>query len=147
MIRSFTRAGYSYGGGGGDGTEITSSGVIVALTKDTTNSPESAAIPNFANLRTLEVQIVDIASSAATLTVYLARDAAGDIPITPGATSGASQTIEVGQTTSDSGGVVFSLDTDYHYDSNAGGTVGTLYAVLTTNTGTLDAKDRLTWRS
>ena len=148
MIKSFTRAGYSYGGGGGTGTQITTSGVILALTEDTTNSPESATVPNYANLRTLEVEIDTIAASAAEVTMFLARDSVGNIPITPGKTSGATQTIQPGEGDATEGGVVFNLETDYHFDSGAANvTSGTLYAVLFTDTGTLDAKVRLTWRA
>ena len=145
MIKSFTRAGYSYG----SATSVGTGGSIITLGTHA-DSSNAATVPNFANLRTLEVQIESMSGPPTTLKMYLARDTEGDVMLTPGRTSGATQTIQAGKTTANTGSVVFNIDTDYHYDTELGTTLcpgDTLYAVLLTDTGTLTAKVRLTWRA
>jgi hypothetical protein len=79
--------------------------------------------------------------------VFLARDSDGDVGITPGATSGATQTIQVGKTTAADGTVVFAVDSDFHFDSGVGNSAaGTLYAVVKLNQGTATANIRVNWR-
>ena len=70
--------------------------------------------------------------SATDVTMYLARDSAGDIPIT----NPASATITNGVATATKGGASFSSLVDYHFD---GGTSseGVTTAITNTSRGTL----------
>ena len=106
------------------------------VTNDSTNSTRAAAMPNDAYLESVEFEISSIASSAAKVTVYLARDSAGDVPITTTALAGSEQTITTGLATATDGAVVFTATTP-----------GTLYVVAKTDTGTCTANIRLNWRS
>ena len=82
-----------------------------------------------------------------TITMFLARDSSGNVPLTPDSTSGSTQTVTVGKTTSTVGGVVFTVGKDFHYDGGVtGGTTGTIYVVAKANaacTGNI----RVTWRA
>ncbi len=144
MIRQFTKFGYSYG----HAMSLSSSYVVQAVTLDKTNSSRSASVPNDAFLESIEFEISSIASSAAQVTVFLARDSAGDVPITSDQTAGATQTISSGKTTAGDGAVIWTISKDFHYDSEVASTTsGTLYVVAKLDTGTCTANVRLNWRA
>tara|TARA_Y100001938_G_scaffold151151_1_gene246599 strand:- start:5887 stop:6204 length:318 start_codon:yes stop_codon:yes gene_type:complete len=105
-------------------------------------------VPNDAFLESIEFEISSIASSAAQVTVFLARDSAGDVPITSDQTAGATQTISSGKTTAGDGAVIWTISKDFHYDSEVASTTsGTLYVVAKLDTGTCTANVRLNWRA
>ena len=145
MIHSHSRAGYSYGQTSSGG--ISSTAAVFAITKDTTNSAQSTKFPNSCNIQSIEVELSEIsATSGITINAYLTRDSGKVIPITPGATSGATQAITY--TATATGGVVFAVNIDYHYDSSVSNVAeGTIYCVLATNTGTATGKIRINWRA
>ena len=124
---------------------LTSTATAFACAVDATNADEAVNFPPNCNVQSVEFSIDTIASSAAKVHMYLARDAAGDIPLTPGATSGATQTIQVGASTPTDGGAVFLVDADvnFHTDHSVADTV---YVVAKTDTGTCTANIRVNWR-
>jgi len=143
-IQQFTRYGYAYD----HAVSLSATYAVLPLTIDATNSSRSSELPNDAYLESVEFEISSIASSAATITVYLSRDSAGDVPITTTAIVGAAQAITTGLATATDGAVVYTINKDYHYDSGVGATTpGTLYVVAKTNTGTCTANIRLNWRA
>jgi hypothetical protein len=92
MIHSHSRAGYSYGQTSSGG--ISSTAAVFAITKDTTNSAQSTKFPNSCNIQSIEVELTEIsATSGITINAYLTRDSGKVDPVTPGATSGATQAI------------------------------------------------------
>tara|TARA_R110000751_G_scaffold21862_4_gene62284 strand:+ start:2481 stop:2918 length:438 start_codon:yes stop_codon:yes gene_type:complete len=143
-IQQFTRYGYAYD----HAATLSATYAVLPLTIDATNSSRSSEVPNDAYLESVEFEISSIAGSAATVTVYLSRDSAGDVPITTTAIVGAAQAITTGLATATDGAVVFTISKDYHYDPSVGATTpGTLYVVAKTNTGGCTANVRLNWRA
>jgi hypothetical protein len=149
MIHSHSRAGYSYGQTSSGG--ISSTAAVFAITKDTTNSAQSTKFPNSCNIQSIEVELSEIsATSGITINAYLTRDSGKLAPVTPGATSGATQSITYTDISGSDhkGGVVFAVNIDYHYDSSVSNVAeGTIYCVLATNTGTATGKIRINWRA
>lgn len=142
-ITQFTRFGYAYK----NAASLTSSFSAHAVTLDKTNSPGSSALPDAVFLESVELEISSIASSADDITLYLARDSAGDVPITSFHLPGASQKISTGLATATDGAVVFTINKDFHYDESVSATTkGTLFVVAKTDTGTCTANIRLNWR-
>jgi hypothetical protein len=136
-------AGFAYK----NAASLTNSFTVHACTEDTTNSPESAAFPRTCNIQSIELEMSSLSGSPSTVTLFLARDSAGDVGVTPGSTSGATQTIQVGKTTAADGTVVFAVDSDVHFDSSVGSTsAGTLYAVVKLDQGTATSNIRVNWR-
>ena len=138
----FTKMGFSYH----NQASVTATATVFACTADSTNATESANFPNNGNVQSVELSIDSIASSAASITMYLCRDAAGDIPLTPGQTSGATQTIQTGVTTATDGGVIFLIDADVNFHTGHS-VADTVYVVLKTDTGTCTANIRVNWRA
>jgi hypothetical protein len=106
--------------------------VVATCTQDTTNAARSGSVPDTCNLFAIEVNLTGNAAwtSADTVQVYLARDSARNFPITPGETSGATQDVTVGSTTT-AGGTVFITDIDYKHDAGVANTTsGTIYVAL-----------------
>jgi hypothetical protein len=144
MIRQFTKFGYSYG----HAVSLSATYAVQAITADTTNSSRCASIPNDAYIESVEFEISSIASSASKIKVYLARDSAGDVPFTSDKLAGAEQTITTGLATATDGAVVWTINKDYHYDSDVAATTsGTIYVVAKTDTGTCTANIRVNWRA
>ena len=140
----FTKMGFSYHNQAT--VDSSAAGNVFACTADSTNATESADFPNNCNVQSVEVSIDSIASSAASINMYLCRDAAGDIPLTPGQTSGATQTIQTGVTTATDGGVIFLVDADVNFHTGHS-VADTVYVVLKTDTGTCTANIRVNWRA
>lgn len=120
-----------------------------AVTEDKTNSKLSHSFPRNCTVSAVEIQLSSI-SSATEVTMYLARDATGDMAFTAGGTTGATQPIKTGFTSA-TGSVVFYVDTDFNFDedaSNSAGqiTAGTIYAVVNVDTGSAVADIRVHWR-
>tara|TARA_R110001583_G_scaffold13263_4_gene57429 strand:+ start:2832 stop:3266 length:435 start_codon:yes stop_codon:yes gene_type:complete len=141
-IMSWSHSGFSYN----HQHSVTNSFSIAACTKDLTNAAGSDNFPWHSNIQSIEISVDTIASSAATITAYLCRDSAGDVPITPGTTSGASQSITTGVTTAAKGGVILAVDNDCYYHDGVNSDGNTIYCVIKTDTGTCNANIRINWR-
>ena len=79
--------------------------------------------------------------------MYIARDSDGKAAVTPGATTGASQNLLA--SAGGTGSAVFSVDTDYHFDSGVSNTTsGIIYvmAKVDNNTGNPVSNIRINWR-
>ena len=141
MANLWNTMGYSYR----NNAPVDTSAKVYAVTKDATNSLRSAEFPHNCEIESVEIFLTSI-SSATQVTMYLARDSTGDVAITPGGTTGATQAIGTG-ITSGTGSVVFDVETDFNYDSNVtGATPGTLYVVLSVDAGSATADVRVNWR-
>lgn len=141
MPGPYTRVGFSYK----HQANITSTATAFACAVDATNALEATNFPHNCNVQSVEFSIDSIASSAASIHMYLARDAAGDIPLTPGSTSGATQTIQTGATTATDGGAVFLVDADVNFHTGHS-VADTIYVIAKTDTGTCTANIRVNWR-
>lgn len=135
----FIRAGVSYY----HQAALTTTPQIFALTRDATNSPPSAAIPTYAELRQVNVQVDTVAGGASEVSFYIAADAAGDIPLTGELTAG----ILYGKTTATKGTAIGCIELDYHFQQLAVETVGTVYIIAWLNAGTANGNIRLHWRA
>lgn len=122
-------------------TALTSTYAVLTLDDDTTADASAEVVPDVCWLSWVSGEIDTIASSAATITWYLAADSDGDIPLTAAVT----ETILVGKTTATDGGVSTKLDTVHVRFSS--GTAGKLYLVAKTDTGTCKLKARLMWEA
>lgn len=144
MIRSFTHFGYSYHDEDTAPTTITTSYQVFPVTVDATNSTNSTDFPDDCNIQSIEFEIPTL-GSCTSVTMYLARDSAGDIPITNEYT----QNVTVGATTASKAGAIFSDEIDYHFDGSVANTSrGTLYVVAKkTGSGTTKVNIRVNWRS
>ena len=149
MIHSHSRAGYSFK----NEASLTDSVQVFPVTKDATNSAQSASFPNSCNIQSIEVYLTDIDAGSLSVTAYLTRDPDKLVPVTPGATSGATQDITYTSGTA-KGGVVFAINSDYHYDSSVSAYAGvsdvaegTIYCVISISSGTATGKIKVNWRA
>ena len=149
-IKSWTRSSYSFGNaatvGAASPLALTTSFQAFAIGTDTTNSPESELFPDVCNIQSVEFEFTT-KGDAVTVTMYIARDSAGKAAVTPGGTTGASQTLLAGADGTAS--AVYSVDTDYHFDSGVSSTTsGTIYvmAKVNDNTGNPVSNIRINWR-
>ena len=143
MIRQFTKFGYS--------TILTSASLttsysVIALTGLASNK-KSTSVPDDCFLDSIELELSSVASSD-TVTIFLARDSAGKVPVTIEA-SDATQTVTMsaagGATT---GGVSYTIGKDYHFDTTVSNTTsGTLYLVAKASAATTVENVHLNWRS
>ena len=114
-----------------------------AVTADATNCPFSAPVPNDCELAQINVELDTIASGASKVTCYLARDLAGDIPVT----GECSANVLFGLTTATKGTAVIDVSTVHHYQGLGSEVRGTLYAIVKLNVGTAKANIRLYWQA
>jgi hypothetical protein len=135
----FSRAGASYK----HQAALTTTPQVFALTKDAANSPTSAVVPTYAELKQIIAQVDTAAGGASSVSYYIAADLAGDIPLTTQGTA----SILFGKTTATKGSAIDCIDLDYHYQQLAAETLGTLYVVIWLNAGTANANIRLQWRA
>ena len=142
MIKQFSSYGYSV------------STVDVAIGTGYTAFPitalaanqKSFTVPDDCFLESVEFELSAIAASD-TVTLFIARDSAGLVPITSDALSGATQTVTLSAGASTTGGVSFTINKDYHFDtvvSNA--TSGTIYVCAKASAACV-ANIRLNWRA
>ena len=129
-------------------TALTTSFQVFACTADATNQANSSNFPRHCILMGVEVELNGITAAAGTeITMYVARDAAGDVPLTPSTTSGAVQEISFGKTTSTEGAVLFPIEVDYHFFSETD-TADNIYVCLKTSATVVKVKHiRVNWRS
>jgi hypothetical protein len=140
-IKEFTSFGYSYK----HNASLSENYAAFELTADATNSPNSAAVPAGCYLDSIEFELTSTAV-AEKVTMFLARDSAGAVPITTDQIAGATQapTIKTGSV----GGCSFTVGKDFHFDSSvSNASIGSLYVVAKLPAGhTSTAKIRLNWR-
>ena len=143
-IHSWSMAGYSYG----TQTSITTTFRGAAATADTTNSPESFRFPDRGNVQTVEIYFTGLSTTGQVSTMYLSRDSAGDVGVTP-TTNSASQTIQASLTTANAGFCAFDVGRDFNFDSGVASTTsGTIYVMIKLDTGTATAAvARVNWRA
>tara|TARA_A100000172_G_scaffold77371_1_gene61684 strand:- start:158 stop:601 length:444 start_codon:yes stop_codon:yes gene_type:complete len=108
---------------------------------------KSANVPDDCFLESIEFELSLIAASD-TITMFLARDSAGKNPITSDALSGATQTVTLSAGASTTGGVIFTIGKDYHFDTTTtNATSGSLYLAVKANAACQADQIRLNWRS
>ena len=134
----FNHAGISYK----HQAALTATYQVFTLTADTTNCPRTAVVPTFALLKNTNFELDTIAGGASKVTYYLARDVAGDIPVTMVYTAD----VVFGLTTATKGTAIACIDLDYHYQALAVEVIGTLYLVVKLNAGTANGNIRQHWR-
>ena len=142
-IKSWTRSSYSFG----SEASLPTSFQAFAVTYDLTESPESELFPNTCNIQSVEFEFTT-KGDAGTVTMFIARDSAGNAGITPGGTTGATSNITSG-TVNTKGSTVFSIDSDYHFDSSVSNTTpGVIYVIAKVdNQGNSPvANIRVNWR-
>ena len=153
MIQSFTKYGYSAcsvkaaGGTTGAPTAFTTAYQVFPVTIDDTNSENSGSFPDDCNIQSIEFEL-STRNSATAVTMYLARDSSGHIPITNPASENILQTDSGGSGLS--GGAAFSSEIDYHVDGSvSNATRGTLYvvALFTNSGGSARGTIRVNWRA
>tara|TARA_R110000824_G_scaffold101193_7_gene240424 strand:+ start:9694 stop:10122 length:429 start_codon:yes stop_codon:yes gene_type:complete len=107
---------------------------------------KSFTVPDDCFLESVEFELSSIAASD-TVTLFIARDSAGLVPITSDALSGATQTVTLSVGASTTGGVSFTINKDYHFDTVVGNaTSGTIYVCAKANAACV-ANIRLNWRA
>ena len=107
---------------------------------------KSFTVPDDCFLESVEFELSSIAASD-TVTLFIARDSAGLVPITSDALSGATQTVTLSVGASTTGGVAFTINKDYHFDTVVGNaTSGTIYVCAKANAACV-ANIRLNWRA
>ena len=107
MFKNFSRVGYSFA----NNASLSGTYAVLALTQDTTNSPQSTAFPNSCSIQCIEINLTSISATGLSVTAYLARDSLGRFPLTPDTTSGATQAITY--STAAIGGVAFVVERDF----------------------------------
>lgn len=113
----------------------------------------SSDIPSSVYLDSIEFSVAAGAAAGDELTMFLARDSDGDLPLTSTAPGGATQTITIGHTTATKGAYNFTINKDFHFDDFATGssTRGKLYVIAkcvdSSGAGkTITSAIRLNWR-
>lgn len=134
----FNHAGISYD----HQAALTTTYQVFTLNQDAVNNSRSANVPLFAEFKNINFELDTIAGGASKVTFYIARDVAGDIPITSTLTAD----VVFGLTTATKGTAIACIDLDYHYQALAVETQGTVYLVVKTNAGTAKCNVRLHWR-
>ena len=146
-IQSFNRYGFAYK----HAASLTDSFTIHECARDATNNAQSGKFPVDCNVQSVEVELSGMSTGGSTptqVTMYLARDSEGDVGVTPGASTGATENIRAGATTANTGFVVFAIDSDVHYDATVGlSKIDSIYACLKLDTGTATANVRINWRA
>ena len=120
---------------------LTTTKQVFPLTADPTNNAFSVAVTNDCSLKQLNFELDTVAGGASSVTYFLARDAAGDIPVTPEATA----SVTFGFTTATKGTAIACVDIEHHYQGLGAEVRGTLYIVVKVNAGTANANIRLYW--
>jgi hypothetical protein len=154
-ISQFSKFGYSFcafkssGGTSGAPTSMTTSYQAFPVMVDATNSVNSLSFPDDCEIQVIEFEFT-ARDSATSVTMYLARDSAGDIPITIPSTVN----ITNGAGTATKGGVAFSSLVDYHFDGGTtsaaitGTSRGKLYVIALQTGGTNAVGNiRVSWRA
>ena len=143
MIQQFSKYGYSCSA---LQRTIGTGYAAHAITSLATNK-KSSVVPDDCFLESIEFELSAIAASD-TVTIFLARDSAGLIPITSDALGGATQTVTLSAAASTTGAVVFSINKDYHFDTTVtNASSGTLYICAKASAACVAENIRLNWRA
>ena len=150
-IQQFTKFGFSVA----EAISVTGSLTVHALSSDS-DIKFSSAVPVSCYLDSIEFELSAL-TDGDIITMFLARDSAGDVPITSIHASGASQKATIGKTSTSAGsakgGCSFTIGKDFHYDSTVSNSAqGTLYLVVKCLDGSGSAAPctadvRLNWRA
>jgi hypothetical protein len=111
---------------------LTTAYVAIQCNQDLALDKRSLDVPGSCRLEIAEFQLSAIAGGATTVTSFWARDAAGDYPLTPAATT----TIQTGLTTATKGSAVTLFESLPSFVRLEGDTAGSLYAIVKLNAGT-----------
>lgn len=146
-IQSFNRYGFAYK----HAASLSNSFTIHECARDATNNAQSGKFPVDCNVQSVEIELSGMSTGGSlpgTVTMYLARDSEGDVGVTPGASTGATEAIQAGATTANTGFVVFEIDSDVHHDASVAlSKADSIYACLKLDQGTATANVRINWRS
>ena len=142
MIKQFSSYGYSVST---IGVTVGTGYTAFPITALAANQ-KSFTVPDDCFLESVEFELGAIAASD-TITLFIARDSAGLVPITSDALGGATQTVTTSVGATVTGGVSFTINKDYHFDTVvSGATSGTIY-VCAKATASCVANIRLNWRA
>jgi hypothetical protein len=102
--------------------------IAIAKDSDVINSND---VPHDCFIESLELELSSI-SDGDKVTVYLARDSAGNVPLTSAHLDGATQRVTVlNPGVSTTGGCSFQINKDFHFDGTvSSSTKGTLYLLI-----------------
>ena len=143
MIQQFTKYGYSCSA---VDVAIGTSYSAIPLPSLAANN-KSLAVPDDCYLESIEFELSAIAASD-NVTIFIARDSAGLIPITSDALPGAKQTVTLSAAASTTGGVTYTINKDYHFDTTVtNATSGTIYVCAKANAACVAENIRLNWRA
>jgi len=150
MIRQFSKYGYSVPA---STTSLTANYAVIPVTNLAANK-KSSVVPDDCFLESIEIQLSGIDAVTNTITIFLSRDSLGLIPLTSDELGGATQTVTTSVPGATNGGVVFSINKDYHFDTTVtNANSGTVYVCAKTGdtgggTASITAETvRLNWRS
>jgi hypothetical protein len=142
-IHSYSRFGFS----GHAGTAITTSYASFACsTSADASMTQAVAFPNSCRVVSIEITGVDKVggSAVASVTAYLARDAAGKYPLTNAAT----YTFPTLASAAADNGYIINVETDVHYSADS--VLGTVYVIALVDADELTAattRIRVNWRA
>ena len=143
MIQQFSKYGYSCSA---LQRTIGTGYAAHAITSLATNK-KSTVIPDDCFLESIEFELSAIAASD-TVTIFLARDSAGLIPITSDTAGGATSTVTLSAAASTTGGVTYSIKKDYHFDTTVtNASSGTIYVCAKASAACVAENIRLNWRA
>jgi len=143
MIQQFSKYGYSCSA---LQRTIGTGYAVHAITSLATNK-KSTVIPDDCFLESIEFELSAIAASD-TVTIFLARDSAGLIPITSDTAGGATSTVTLSAAASTTGGVTYSINKDYHFDTTVtNASSGTIYVCAKASAACVAENIRLNWRA
>ena len=142
-IKQFTKYGYSCSAeNAAIGTGYAANAVTVLAA-----NKKSSVVPDDCFLESIEFELSSIAASD-TVTIFVARDSAGLIPITSDILSGATQEVTLSAGASTTGGVSFTIGKDYHFDTTVtNATSGTIYVCAKASAACVAENIRLNWRA
>lgn len=144
MIQQFTKYGYSCSA---LQEVIGTSYSAIALTSLATNN-KASVVPDDCFLESIEFELSGIDDPTDTVTIFIARDSAGLIPITSDELSGATQTVTTSISATVTGAVSFTISKDYHFDTTVtNATSGTIYVCAKANAACVAENIRLNWRA
>jgi hypothetical protein len=143
MIRQFTKYGYSTVN---QAMGITASYSGIPISKYTANK-KSTFVPDDCHLESIEMELQNI-SAGDTITIFLTRDSTGLLPLTSDQLSGATQTVTLGYGSTTTGGVSFTINKDYHFDTTSANCIsGELWLFAKANDACSATQIRLNWRA
>ena len=144
-IRQFTKYGYACID---QARSVTTSYSVIELTgRGQSVNKKSANVPDDCFLESIEFELSSI-SAADTVTMFLSRDSAGKNPVTSDSLAGATQKVTLSAASGTTGGVVFTIGKDYHFDTTTtNGNSGSLYLAVKASAACQADQIRLNWRS